>query len=351
MTIKQIQAVYSYLKKQYLVKLPPVNEITTYSDLMNLKLSHLNINILYYTLCININSVTHIEVDSKWMSIDEYKKNIVSLMRYIDYIYFIVYPSILPTLSHKKYRICKSGKVEEPKFINITLPKSISTPKGRNHFRISSFDIASNKAQLSSVLKQLWKYRDDYSTLHFHLEGNTGGDLVPVHLIMLCLCGGRQPWMTDYEVIENDNGIRKWDPWVPWDTNSGYFKQYKDLDIDPPTYTTQYSGKIILHFDVESASSTWFFITYIIYVFAEKIQRFTKYVNGRQIKLGRATGRHIELRGISKTTSGDGNSITKEFLLDGSKVAFKIPTQANISRPIDERDWNRFWMEETADTL
>ena len=66
MTIKQIQAVYSYLKKQYLAKLPPVNEITTYSDLMNLKLSHVKTNILDYTRCINISSVTHIEVDSKW---------------------------------------------------------------------------------------------------------------------------------------------------------------------------------------------------------------------------------------------------------------------------------------------
>jgi hypothetical protein len=312
---------------------------------MNLKLSHFNSNVLDYTRCIDIHSITHIEFDSKIIPIDEYKKIVVSLMRHIDYVYFIVFPTILPSIILKHHRICKSGKLEEPKFINITIPRSITVSKTPNHFQISSFDITSNSTQLSSVLKKLWEHRDNYSTLHFHLEGNGGGDLIPVHLIMLCLCGGRQQWMTDYEVIESDNGRRKWDPWVPWDPNSGYFKQYKELDIDAPRYTSQYIGKIILHVDAECGSSTWFMISYIIYVFAEKIKRFTTYRNGRQIKLGRVFGRQIELHGISNTTSGDGNSIVKEFLLDGSKLKFKFPTQANISRPIDERDWNRFWIE------
>lgn len=345
MTIKQIQSVYVFLQKQYPAKLPPVNDITTYSDLMNLKLSHLNSNILDYTRCIDISSITHIEVDSKWVPVDEYKKIVVDLTRYLDYVYFLVFPNTLPTIRFKSYRTCKSGKLGEPKFINITIPRSISVFKAQNHFRISDFDISSNAAELSAVLKRLLRHRDDYSSLHFHLEGNTGGDLVPVHLIMLCLCGGRQQWMTDYEVMESDNGRRKWDPWVPWDPDSDDFKQYKKLDIYPPNYSTQYSGKIVLHIDAECASSTWFMISYIIYVFAEKIQRFTKYINGKQIKLGRPIGRQIELHGISDTTSGDGNSIVKEFLLDGTKLAFKFPTQANISRPIDERDWNRFWVE------
>lgn len=311
---------------------------------MNLKLSHLNSDILDYTRCIDIRSITHIEIDSKWMSIDEYKKILVSLIRYSDYVYFIAFPTTLPSISSKHYKICKSGKLEEPKFINITLPRNISLSKAPNHFRISDFDISSNAAELSAVLKRLFRHRDDYSSLHFHLEGNTGGDLIPVHLIMLCLCGGRQRWMTEYEVIESNNGRRKWDPWVPWDPDSDDFKQYKELNIYAPTYTTQYNGKVILHVDAECASSTWFMISYIIYVFAEKIQRFTKYINGRQIKLGRAIGRQIELHGISDTTSGDGNTVVKEFLLDGSKLAFKFPTQANIARPIHESDWNRFWI-------
>ena len=51
----------------------------------------------------------------------------------------------------------------------------------------------------------------------------------------------------------------------------------------------------------------------------------------------------IELRGTSNTTSGDGNTILKMFVIEDTKMQFKFPTQANLDRPVELQDWNRFW--------
>jgi hypothetical protein len=157
--------------------------------------------------------------------------------------------------------------------------------------------------------------------------------------------------MTDYEVIEHYNGrnvSRKWNPWTPWDPDNNDYTSYKKLGLDETElfrHTSPYKGKIVVHMDTECGSSTWFFITYLVYVFAARIERFVKYVHGVPVKCGRASGPQIELHGCSATTSGDGNAVHKKFILDGTTVTGWFPTQANLSRPVQERDWNRFWMQ------
>ena len=78
-------------------------------------------------------------------------------------------------------------------------------------------------------------------------------------------------------------------------------------------------------------------------MFSNKIERFVKDINGIPIKLGRVSGPQIELRGTSNTTSGDGNTILKMFVIEDTKMQFKFPTQANLDRPVELQDWNRFW--------
>jgi hypothetical protein len=353
-TLKQIQSIYAYLKKQYPLPLPP--EITTFVELMNLKLSHLYWDgVSKYDQIIDITGLTHVELNSEWIPIDTY----ATLMTRITCIayrgYFLQYPNYLFTCNLPSYsiqRVKRGEHIEIPKYL--TKKEAFSPLKSSvaaaNHFTISSFSINDNAAQLSEVIGRLWKVRDRYSTLHFYPE--YGGNLIPVHLIMLCLCGGHQKWMTEYKVIDHhrngQNILRKWNPWTPWNSDNEDYKLYKKLGLDETElfrHTTPYKGKIVIHMNPEYASSTWYLITYLIYVFATRIERFVKYVHGVPVKCGRATGPQIELRGCSATTSGDGNSVHKEFILDTKLVLGTFPTQANISRPVQERDWNRFWIE------
>ena len=44
-------------------------------------------------------------------------------------------------------------------------------------------------------MTRLFANRDNYKTIHIHLDNNGGGDLVPVHLILRCLCGKKEKWM------------------------------------------------------------------------------------------------------------------------------------------------------------
>jgi hypothetical protein len=354
-TLKQIQSIYAYLKKQYPLSLP--SEITTFVELMELKLSHFDINgVSYYNQILDSTGLTHVELNSEWISIDTYATLMTRFTPIRSRGALLQHPTRLITCNLPSYtiqRLKQGERIEIPKYLTYekAFPVAKSSTSGANHFTISSFIIDDNTAQLSEVIGRLWKVRDSYSTLHFHLEENTGGDLIPVHLIMLCLCGGHQKWMTEYEVIERYKGrnvSRKWDPWSPWDPDNHDYKNYKKLDLDETElfhYTTPYKGKIVLHMDTKCTSSTWYFITYLVYVFAARIERFTKYVHGVPIKCGTARGPQIELHGYSGTTSGDGNPVHKNFILDGTTVTGYFPTQANIHRPIQERDWNRFWIE------
>jgi hypothetical protein len=354
-TLKQLQAVYFYLKKQYPASLPP--EITTYAELMKLNLSHFYCSgVLDYNQILNISELTHVEINSEWIPIDTYATMMARFTPVTSRGALLQHPTQLITCKLPSYRIQhvkRGGRVGTPTYLTYdkAFPVTKSSVAAANHFTISSFLIDNNAAQLSEVIGRLWKVRDTYPTLHFHLEGNGGGHLIPVHLIMLCLCGGHQKWMTEYEVIEHYNGrnvSRKWNPWTPWDPDNHDYTSYKKLGLDETElfrHTSPYKGKIVLHMDTECGSSTWFFITYLVYVFAARIERSVEYVHGVAVKCGRATGPQIELHGCSATTSGDGNAVHKKFILDATSVTGWFPTQANLSRPVQERDWNRFWME------
>ena len=340
-----MEHIYTYLKLNYPESLPPLSKIKSYSDIVALKLSHFNGDIISNML-IDLNNTSHVQINNKLIITKEYIKLAVKHIRYIDLIDIYLSPKIIPQIILPSLKIQYADN-ELPAFFKkpiITHPNINS----KNHYTISSFDIQSNHKQLSEVIQRLSKTRDDYSTIHFHLEGNGGGDLIPVHFIILCLCGGKQKWMTNYEVSETNNNKRKTRNWDPWsiEPTGGYDEQYKKLNIkNLSTYPTPYSGKIILHIDTENGSSAWFFITYLIYVFASKIRRYTKYLYGIPIKLGKASGKQIQIYGCSNTTSGDGNAVSKEFNLDNTKIKFKFPTQENLNRPIKSFDWNRFWIE------
>ena len=344
-----VKSIYSFLKKNYPEQLPSTASIKKYEDILNLGLSHFTTNLVYRDIFIDIRDITYIEVNNQLIHIDDYKKILTPLMLYKDLILIMKFPNLLPVTrlpSLQVQRILFRNKMIIPK---TTSYENTHYKYKNNHYRISSFVIQDNSSELSEVIRRLWKMRDTHSTIHFHLEGNFGGDLIVVHLILICLCGGKQGWMTPYEVSEiNSSGKkikRKWDPWSVIPTK-GYEEQYAQLKIDYeslPTFTDKYNGKIVLHIDPRCGSSTWFFITYIIYVFSNKIERFVKDINGIPIKLGRVSGPQIELRGTSNTTSGDGNTILKMFVIEDTKMQFKFPTQANLDRPVELQDWNRFW--------
>jgi len=354
-TLKQLQAIYQYLKKLY--PAPLTAEITTYSDLMDLQLSHFYCDgVLNYNAILDITGISHVELNDTWITVDAYATLMARITPIIARGDLLQSPHLIITGNLPTYtiqRIKRKGDIQVPTYLSSAqaYPITNSSMSGDNHFTISSFLIHNNAKQLSEVISRLCKVRNSYSTLHFHLDRNGGGNLIPVHLIMLCLCGGRQRWMTEYEVVEYNktgNTARKWDPWTPWDPTNNDYKTYLNLDLnitDLLSHTEKYKGKIVIHMDTSNGSATWFFITYLIYVFASRVERFVQYVHGIPIKCGRVRGQHIELHGCSSTTGGDGNAIHKKFRLDGTTVTGWFPTQANRRRPVLERDWNRFWIE------
>jgi len=345
-SVKQIRDIYTYLKKNYPESLPPLSEIKTYEDLIDLKLSHFQCELLNYNKNLDITNVTHVEIASEWIPINIYTKSIANLVSYTKKILLFKHPKTLPSLDpHEITKVKTHNSIRDPAYYKYdeAYPNKALKPNLENHFIITSFSIDNNADQLAAAIQRLYEIRNRYKTLHFHLEGNGGGDLIPVHLIMLCLCG-RQSWMTNYEVIEMSHGIKKTRKWDPWTLS----KKGSKLDISfesLPTYTTQYKGKIVIHMDKYCGSSCWYFITYLIYAFAEKIERFATYVGGKPIKLGRATGSQIELHGYCLTSAGDANAVKKAFELGDAKIMCYFPTQATVHRPVENRDWNRFWTE------
>jgi len=174
-----------------------------------------------------------------------------------------------------------------------------------NHFYLDSFDVDDNYKKLKIEIDRLIKNRDKYKTIHFHLDNNDGGDIVPAHLILRCLV-------------------------------------VKKLKLDHlPNYDTKYNGKIFLHMYKQNRSSAWFFITYLIYSFSNKIERYSKKCYGQTIKYGKIKSDQLILISHSGTTSGDGNSISVKY----NNIEIQCPTQQFISCSIKKKDWNRFWIE------
>lgn len=67
--------------------------------------------------------------------------------------------------------------------------------KKDNHFYLEDFSVYDNYKKLKIEMDRLIKNRDKYKTIHFHLNNNYGGDIVPAHIIIRCLVGKKEKWM------------------------------------------------------------------------------------------------------------------------------------------------------------
>jgi hypothetical protein len=191
-------------------------------------------------------------------------------------------------------------------------------------------------------MDRLIKNRDKYKTIHFYLNNNRGGDIVPAHIIIRCLVGGKEKCMKCIKKILQNKEIFEWDCWKEENVNSPNYLVVKKLNLDNlPNYDSKYKGKIYLHMNEQNSSAAWFFITYLIYAFANKINRFSKKCYGQNIKYGKIESNNLILLGHSGTTSGDGNSVEIKF----GNIKIEAPTEQFISCSIKKCDWNRFWIQ------
>ena len=263
-----------------------------------------------------------------------------------------------------------------------------------NHFYLDSFSVNDNYKKLKINIDRLIENRDKYKEIHFHLDNNGGGDIVPAHIILRCLLGilnpsdlrpsasgqrskdslnlfegmsspkdlrqsasgmsnpsrtksvEREKWMKKIAKIIKDGYIlsfEEWDCWAEENKDSPNCDVVKKLNLNVLSkYNTKYNGKIYLHMNKQNGSAVWFFITYLIYSFSTKIHRFSKKCYGRTIKYGKIESDQLILLGHSGTTSGDGNSITIKY---DNHINIECPTQQFISCSIKKYDWNRFWTE------
>ena len=210
-----------------------------------------------------------------------------------------------------------------------------------NHFYFDSFDVNKNHNKIGTQIMRLIKNRDKYNSIHFHLDNNGGGDIVPAHLILRCLVGKKEKWMKNIQKILTNKKIEEWDCWK--EENGYNSDQVKKLNLDLlPDYKTKYTGKIYLYMNKKNGSAAWYFITYLIYAFSAHIKRFTKKCYGQTFKFGSIdkTGQLI-IKGYSGTSSGDGNAISIKF----NNINIFCPTEQFTNCSIKKKDWNRFWIE------
>lgn len=306
-----------------------------------------------------VNVETHDGGKKKW---DEYLKTFTMFLRkdvsYCinrdDFMRYLHYYNYIDMLNIKSVDIYdKNGRfvtsesvryVEEPYYKNEIENKSkkIIKIKEPNHFYFDSFSIMKNKVQLKKEMTRLFRNRDKYGTLHFHLDKNHGGDLIPVHLILRCLVGKRENWMRE-SIKKDGNKIIKWDPWEEEDQKSPSYQRLKELDLEiMPEYSKKYDGKIYLYMNEKNGSASWYFITYLVYAFTYHIKRYRKKCNGRWLKFGKILkGDQLVVKGLSSTCSGDGNSIE----IDHGEIEIECPTIQFVKCSVKNRDWNRFWTE------
>jgi len=213
-----------------------------------------------------------------------------------------------------------------------------------NHFYLASFDVSSHHRELKKEMDRLIKNRDNYNSLHFHLNNNGGGDLVPVHLIIRCLVGKKETWMKNIKKMLSNKKIQEWDCWNEENKHSPNYKTVQEMQLDVlPNYQSKYKGKIYLYTDKYNGSAAWFFITYLIYAFGGKINRYSKTCYGKVLKFGNVTNETSQLRikGHSNTTSGDGNASEIKY----KNIVLQCPTEQFLNCSVKENDWNRFWTE------
>ena len=157
-----------------------------------------------------------------------------------------------------------------------------------NHFYLEDFCVNNNYEKLKIEIDRLIANRDKYKTIHFHLNNNGGGDIVPAHLILRCLVGKKENWMKGIKKImkikkiekttktkkikkikELDCFVRKktiklkditknlkiknieeWNCWEEENKDSPNYDVIKKLNLDNlPNYDTKYNGKIYLYMD------------------------------------------------------------------------------------------------------
>ena len=213
--------------------------------------------------------------------------------------------------------------------------------KKDNHFYLEDFSVNNNYKKLKIEMDRLIKNRDKYKTIHFYLNNNHGGDNVPAHIIIRCLVGKKEKWMKNIKKIEKNKEIFEWNCWKEENVNSPNYLVVKKLNLDNlPNYDSKYNGKIYLHMDIKNVSAAWFFITYLIYAFSNKINRFSKKCYGQNIKYGTIESNNLILLGHSGTTSGDGNPVE----IKCGNIRIKCPTEQFISCSVKKCDWNRFWI-------
>ena len=217
--------------------------------------------------------------------------------------------------------------------------------RGDNHFYFHSFCVDHHSTEIRKELMRLFINRNKYKSIHFHLDNNGGGDLVPAHLIIRCLVGAKEKWMKNIVkkimVKGNKRKIIEWDCWNPENVHNYNYETFKMLNLDfIPNYQNKYNGKIYLHMNTINGSASWFFITYLIYAFAHKIIRFNKLSFGKIIKFGTIKSNQLFINGMSGTTSGDGNSVNIKY----KNIIIDCPTEQFISCSIKKKDMNRFWI-------
>jgi len=326
-----------------------LRHVKKYEDLVALDLSHFHIMGAFdHFRRMDITNVSHVLVEAGWLSMRQYLAALTKAVEYLNLSFFLEYPHAVPYCSLPPlhiHRICEGGVVTTPKYTSVAIEKPLDHDS--NHFNFyRSLDMSTDATAIRKELTRLNHTRDRYHTLHFHLW--EGGDLSVVHMILKCLCGQREDWMTPYmmhdsqKFHEDDNTGKitllplHYDPWVTTERTTPIIRSFKN-------YCTKYGGKIVLHVNRKTASAAWYLITYLVYAFAKKITRKTVLVHGIPVKVGLVRG--IEIHGYSLTSSGDGlgDHPTRECKIFGKKYTVKFPAQF-YKTSVEQRDLNRFWL-------
>ena len=253
------------------------------------------------------------------------------------------------TIKYKNKEI-KINIEYQPKQLVIYNMKEIKIINKENHFYFSSFIIDNNKEQIRRELMRLFIHRNEYKSIHIHLENNRGGDSAPIQLLIKCLLGNtREEWMKNVKNITRENGkniINEWNSWNEYEKRIGNYDRIQLLDLNfVPIYDTKYSHKIHLYMNESSASSSWYLITYLIYAFGLKIERFENECYGKILEFGTISkDSQLVLHGRSGTCSGDGNC--KKIKTNLEDITIICPTLQFYNRSFDEIDWSRFWIDD-----
>jgi hypothetical protein len=315
-----------------------LRHVKVFEDLVALDLSHFHIMGAFdHFRYIDITKMSHVLIETGWVSIKRYLAALTKTVEYLNLSFFLEHPHALPYCTLPPlhiHKICKDGRVTAPEYTTVRIEKPLD--HGSHHFNFyRSLDMSTDATTIRKELTRLNHTRDKYDTLHFHLW--EGGDLSVVHMILKCLCGQREDWMTPYIRHDTDDDtVEHYDPWVTTEPTTPVIRSFKN-------YCTKYAGKIVLHVNRKTASAAWYLITYLIYAFAKKIVRKTLLVHGIPVKVGVVQG--IEIHGYSLTSSGDGlgDKPSRPCKLFGNKYMIKFPNQF-YKTSVEQRDINRFWL-------